>query len=194
MVANLRVCLPGRGWGVGDLVGVGDDGVGCIYGEGYVEGRLVGGLVEAGEGAAGVSGLELSDGVVAGLGLGEIEAAELVVEDAGVADGEGYFSGGESLGEGEGGLLFVFVESDCCRLRLRDRTADRGDDGLKFDLGRIQGDGIAGRVEGEIDVFGAGKGRGFEIGGEGERIVLGVDATRETLGMSCGGGCEGCGG
>ena len=70
------------------------------------EGRLV----EAGEGAAGVGGFELGDGVVAAGGFGEIEAAELVVEDAGVGDGEGGFAGGELVGEGEGGLLLCVVE------------------------------------------------------------------------------------
>ncbi len=111
VVAKVRVCLSWRGgFFVGDDLGVGDDGVAGVDGEGDVEGGFVGGLVEGGEGAAGVGGFELGDGVVAGFGFGEIEAAELVVEDAGVADREGYFAGGEGLREGEGGLFFGVVE------------------------------------------------------------------------------------
>ncbi len=61
--------LPCAGRRVGDHVGVGDDGVGSVDGEGDVEGGFEGGFVEAGEGAAGVGGFELGDGVVAGLVL-----------------------------------------------------------------------------------------------------------------------------
>ena len=32
---------------------------------------------------------------------------------------------------------------------------------------------VAGRVEGEVDGFGAGEGGGVEVGGEGEGVVLG---------------------
>ena len=49
-----------------------------------VECGFEGRLVEAGEGAAGIGGLKLRDGVVAAGGFGKIEAAQLVVEDAGV--------------------------------------------------------------------------------------------------------------
>ena len=127
--------LAGCAGGVGDLVGVGDDGVGGVDGEGYVEGGLVGGLVEAGEGAAGVSGLELGYGVVAGLGLGEIEAAELVVEDSGVGDVEGDLTCGELVREGKGGLLFRVVEGDL-------RGLGTCFDGEEFDLGGVEGDGF----------------------------------------------------
>ena len=65
-------------------------------------------------------------------------------------------------------------------------------DGEEFDLGGVEGDGGAGAVEGEVDGLGAGKGRGFEVGRESERVVLGVDAGGKALGVGC--GCEsGCG-
>ena len=77
-----------------------------------VVGGLEGRLVEGREGAARVSGLELRDSVVAALGFGEIEAAQFVVQDARVGDGEGCLAGGKLFGEGECGLLLVRVERD----------------------------------------------------------------------------------
>ena len=77
--------LAGGGAGRVGLDGaVGDGGVGAVDDQRNVVGGLEGRLVEAGEGAARVGGFELGDGVVAAGGFGEIEAAQLVVEDAGV--------------------------------------------------------------------------------------------------------------
>jgi len=56
--------------------------------------------------------LELSDGIVAGAGLGEIEAAQIVVEDAGGRRWRGWLGRRGVFREGEGGLFLVFVQGD----------------------------------------------------------------------------------
>ena len=154
------VCLEARRWDIGDNVGVGDDGIAGVDGEGDGEGGLESGLVEAGESAAGVvGGFELGDGVVAGGGFGEIEAAELVVEDAGEGDVEGVGAGGELLREGEGGLLLGGIEGDGGCFAF-------GGDGLNLELDGVEGDGAGGRSEGEVDGFDAGEGGGLDVGDE----------------------------
>ena len=51
-----------------------------------VEGRLVGGLVERRERAPRIGRLHLRDGVLPAVRLADVEASQLVVEDAGVRD------------------------------------------------------------------------------------------------------------
>ncbi len=154
----------------------------AVDGEGDVEGGLHGGLVEGGEGAAGVGGFELGYGVVAGLGFGEVKAAELVVEDAGIADVEGDRTGGELVRKDEGGLLPGGVERDGRGLGVAGVGVRRGSGhGEKSDLGGVEGDGIAGVLEGEIDGFFAGKGGGGEVGREVEGVVPRQGTGREAL-------------
>jgi hypothetical protein len=100
-----------------DDVGIGDGRVAFIDDQRDVEGGLEGRLVEAGKGAAGVGRLKLSDGVVALGGLGEIEAAQLVVEDAGVAMSQLELACRKLLAEIEGGLL-LSASSRLWRQRL----------------------------------------------------------------------------
>ena len=71
---------------VGDDLAVGDRGVALVDDGGDVEGRLVGRLVEAGEGHARVGRFHLRDFVLAALVGAQIEAAQLVVQMAGVLD------------------------------------------------------------------------------------------------------------
>ena len=190
MVRNLRVCLPADGAGrIADDGAVGDGGVAGVDDQRDVEGGLEGGLVEAGEGAARVGGLELGDGVVAAGGFGEIKAAQLVVQDAGVGDGERGLAGGKLLREGEGGLFLVLIEGDGGGLLV---AGGRDGDGLEGDLGGVEGDVIGGLGEGYVDGLGAGEGGGFEVGREGERVVRGNNVRRQALGAGCGGGGQ-CG-
>ena len=77
-----------RAGNVGFDGAVGDGGVIGVDDERDVVSGLECGLVEGGKRAARVGGLELRDGVVAMVTLGEIKAAQPVVEDAGVVDGE----------------------------------------------------------------------------------------------------------
>ena len=110
------VCLPVAGTGrVADDGAVGDGGVAFVDDERDVEGGLEGGLVEGGEGAARIGGFELRDGVVAPGGLGEIEAAEFAVEDAGVFDCQSGFTGGE--------LIWATVKVACCFSLSRETAA-----------------------------------------------------------------------
>ncbi len=83
-----RVLASAGAGGVGNDGAVGDGRVACIHHQRNVISGLESWLVEAGEGAARVGGLELRDGVVAVVAFGEIEAAQLVVQNAGVTDGE----------------------------------------------------------------------------------------------------------
>ncbi len=101
---------------VADDGAVGDGGVAFVDDQRNIVGGLEGGLVEGWEGAARIGGFKLGDGVVAAGGFGEIEAAQFVVQDAGVFDRQCGFAGGELVGECEGGLLLFLVEGDGCRL------------------------------------------------------------------------------
>ena len=84
-------------------------------------------------------------------------------------------------------MLLVFVERDSGGFLL---TVGGDGDALEGDLDGVQGDAIAGLGEGHIDRFDAGEGRGLDVGGEGERVVLGADGLGKTLGVR-GAGC-GC--
>ena len=147
------VLCVSRAGGVGGDGAVGDGGVALVDDQGHVEGGLEGGLVKAGEGTAGVGGLELGDGVVAMRGFGEIEAAQFIVEDAGELDVDGGFAGGQRLGDREGGLLLVVVEGDGCGLLL---IPGLDLDRLEGDLDGVEGDGRAGLLQVYFDGLGTG--------------------------------------
>ena len=61
-------------------------------------------------------------------------------------------------------------------------------DGLEGDLGGVEGDVIGGLGQGYVDGFDAGEGRGLEVGGESERVVLGTDGLGKALGVRWFGG------
>ena len=143
------MCLPAPGPGVSETIGPLEMAVSAAsIDQRNVEGGLEGRLVEAGEGAARVGGLELGDGIVAARGFREIEAAQFVVEDARVSDGERGFAGGDRVGEGEGGLLLVLVEGDGGGLLL---AGGGNGNGLKSDLGGVEGDGADRLFDGDFD-------------------------------------------
>ena len=75
--------------------------VGGGDGERDVEGGLVGRLVERGERAPRVGGLHLRHGVFPAVGRAQVEAAQLVVENAGVGDGDRRRAGGQRPVHGE---------------------------------------------------------------------------------------------
>ena len=100
MVSEFEGVLAVAGAGCVGLDGaVGDGGVGAVNDQRNIVGGLEGRLVEAREGAARIGGFELGDGVVAALGFGEIEAAQFVVEDAGVVDVQSGFARGTTCKE-----------------------------------------------------------------------------------------------
>ena len=85
---------------------------------GDIEGGLVSGLVERRKRAARVRGLELRGGVLASLIVfAQIEAAHLVVENAGVGDVDGRRSGGQRLLDRQHDHFFFFLGRDFSFLR-----------------------------------------------------------------------------
>ena len=87
VVENVSVWRPAPGPGVSEMhAAVGDRRVAAVDRQRDRERRLERRLVEARKRAARVGRLELRDGVVAAVRLAQVEAAQLVVEDAGVAD------------------------------------------------------------------------------------------------------------
>ena len=183
--------------GVTDEGAVGDGGVAAVDDERNVVGGLEGGLVKGWEGAAGVGGLKLRDGIVAAGGFGEIEAAQLVIEDAGVVDGERGLASGQRARHGESGLLLCAVEGDRSGLRF----ARGGDgDGLEGDFDGVKGDGACRLPERDVDGFNARECCGFQIGRKGKRVVRGNDCGGKALGVkrrrwkqTCECGCSGQG-
>ena len=149
---------------VGDDRPVGNGRVARIRHERNVVGGLEGRLVEAGEGAARVRGLELRDCVVAEGGFGEIKAAQFIVQNAAIADGQRGLAHGEIFREGEGGLLLFLVERDGSLLFF---AASGHGHALKVDLGGVQLDALRGLSEDHVDRFDAGEGRGLQVGREG---------------------------
>src|SRR5579863_10487526 len=110
--------------------------------------------------------------------LGKIEAAQLVIEDAGVMDGKGGLARGQYCGESKGGLLFLLVECDGgCLL-----VACGGDGGrLECELESVQGDVICWFGEGDVDGLSAGKGRVLEVRRESQRVMPGKNISGKAL-------------
>ncbi len=179
MVEELEGVLAGAGPGVSDSMGLLEMAVSPLSNDQRdVVGGLEGRLVEAGKGAARVGGFKLRDGVVAAGGFGEIEAAQLVVEDAGEGDVKRGLACGEFLREGEGGLLLFLVERDGGGLLF----AGGGDgDALEGDLCGVESDGVERTGGGDVDGFDAGEGGLVEVGREGEGVVVRADGLREPL-------------
>ena len=53
----------------------------------------------------------------------------------------------------------------------------------------VESDGAGGLGERDVDGFGAGESGGFEVRGEGQRVVLRKNGVGEALGL-CDGGCD----
>ncbi len=166
---------------------VGDGRVGAVYHKRDIIGGLEGRLVKAGEGAARVGGLELRNGVIAPRGLGEIEAAQFVVQDAGVGDGERSFARRQLLGEGESGLFLLRVKGDGCSQLLA--RGGRGD-ALESDLCRVERDGVHWLFHRDVDRLNTREGSSFEVRGERKGVVLREDRGGKTLGLDRGGWCN----
>src|SRR5208337_2814877 len=117
--------------------------VGAVDDQRNVIGGLEGRLVEAGEGAARVGGFELGDGVVALGGFGEIKAAQLVVQDAGILYVQNGFARLQRVRKGEGGLRFLLVNGDFCRGHPG-VCPGVSNDILEGDLGGVERDVVGG--------------------------------------------------
>ena len=145
-----------------------------------VERGFLGRLVEAGERAARVGGLHLTDRVVAPVRLAQVEPAQLVVQDAGVGDADRGRSGGQRLRgqEREGHRLGLGV-----RRHVGDMRDVRGLDQhlAKSEFSRMQGDGRGRLLDAHLDL-GTSAERGVrEVGRKPQPVVLGGHAGRQTL-------------
>src|SRR5262249_58478260 len=86
--------------------------------QGDVKRSFEGRFVKRGKSAARVRGFKLGDRVVTELGLGQIEAAQLVVQCAGELDVDACRSRFERAGDSQGDLLLVRNKRGLRRLRL----------------------------------------------------------------------------
>ena len=130
--------LVARSGRVGDDFVVRDRNLAFVGNRRDVEGRLVVGLVERREGAPRVGRLELRGGVLAPLIVfAQIQAAHLVVENAGVADVDRRGARGERLLHAQHDHFLLFFGSDLCLLR---GAAARNRDIVKIDVRRVQRD------------------------------------------------------
>ena len=175
-----RVLAGCRAGGVADDLPVGDGYVPCIHHQRSVVGGLKGWLIERRKGAPRVGGLELGDSVVALGGLRQIEAAQLVVQNAGVMDGQRGLARGQCHGESKCRLLFVLVERDSSLLLF---AVSGHAHTLKGDLGGVQRDVIRRFGKVHIDKLFAGEGCGLEVGRKGEFVVLRADSLWQPLGV-----------
>ena len=134
-----------RGAGhVGRLAAVGERGVARRDGERDVEAGFVGRLVERRERAPRVGGLHLRHGVLAAVGATQVEAAQLVIEDPAVGDGNRRRPGGQRAVHRETRRLGLGVRRHTGTLSVapcRDRhLAERDLRGVQRDRRRGRGD------------------------------------------------------
>ena len=129
-VANFIVCwVIDRPRRVGQQLAVRDRHVAAVDGQRDAERRLERRFVEAGKRAPRVGRFELRHGVVPGLGLAQVEAAQLVVEDAAVLHvNRRSAPSAKRRRDREGGRLRVRVERDrpLSAPRRRCRSSPRG--------------------------------------------------------------------
>jgi hypothetical protein len=176
------VLARGRAGGVGLDGAVGNSRVGGVDNQRNVVRGLEGRLVERRIGAPRIGGFKLRHGVVALGGLGEIEPAQFVVQNAGVGDGQSGLARGELFREGEGRLLLVLVERHGSCLLLASGGYGHG---LKGDLDGVQGDRIGRLGQRHLDRFDAGEGGGLEVGRQAERVTQRADGRGQPLSV-CG--------
>src|SRR5208337_1452945 len=163
---------------VGDDLAVGNGGVALVHNRGDIKGRLVGRLVKAGESHARVGGLHLRHFVLPAVVSAQIEAAQLVVEMTGVLDVQGGWTRGKLLVHGERRHLVLFVSGDLRGLGLA--TSGYGHL-MKIDFHGIEGDGVAGLVELEINDLVALVAIVREIDVDGKPVMFGRGAARKAL-------------
>ena len=174
-----RVLRDRRSGDVGQHLAVRDHGVAAIDRRRQRERRLEGRLVEAGERAAGVGRLELRHGVLPRLRLADVEALQLIVQDAAVADMKLGGALRQRRRDGERRRLCLFVERDDGRLR---RGAGADGDLAKLDLEGVQHDARGRR--GHLHANGLSPLEPFvgQVHDEREVVVFGSDGRRQPLG------------
>ncbi len=175
------------GWRVGDHPAVGERHVATVDRQRDVEGRLEGWLVEARECASRVGRLELRDGVALVVLGAEIEAAQLVVEDAAVADVDLRAALRQRLRHREGCGLTLFVERDGRRLPRR-AAFDR--DLAERDFRRVEDDRARRLRDVDTNRFRPVEARLGEVDVEAQVVVTRGHPGRQALGRRGGGDHE----
>ena len=163
---------------IADDIGIRDRCIAFVDDKGDIEGGFEGWFVKAGECATSVRRLKLSYGVVTLRGLREIEPAQLVIQNAGVAQLKPEFACGKLLPEIEGGLLFAGIFRDLGGQRP---AVNGRRDALEFDFRGVQDDRVHWFVDNDVDRFTTGESRGSQVGRQGKRIVLRLDSLRKAL-------------
>ena len=155
-----------------------DGRVGGVDHERDVERGFLGRLVEAREGSPRIGGFHLTDRVVPAVGLAQVEAAQLVVEDAGVGDVDRGRAGRHPRGHREGGGIGGGVEGHGGRVRP---SSCLDGDGAEGELGGVQRDRRGRLIETHADLGPSAEGGVRQVGREPQRVVLGRDARRQAL-------------
>ena len=143
-----------------DLPAVRDRRVAGVDHQRHVERRLVRRLVEGRKGAPRIGRFHLADGVVTAVGLAQVKAAQLVVEQTGVGNVDGGGATRNRARDLERRRLVFLVERDRCGLRSAG-ILDR--DVAKRDLRRMQRDRRRRRGERHGDRLAAAEGGLLEI-------------------------------
>ena len=147
-------------------------------------GGLKGRLVPAGEGLAGVVGLELGGGdgvahtVVVGVGR-TVKTVQLVVQDSRKGDGGHGRSRGECGVEGKGGGFVLVVIGRCTRDVALATDGHRGSADFEF-LG-VQGEGRNRLVDVEVNVDTSVEREHLEVGGQVNLVVRRNNGTRQAV-------------
>lgn len=123
-------------------------------------------------------------GLDGGVVLGSVEAGHGVVHGALECDRQdGLLGLGDVLVEGEGAALVLLIVADVGGLDARSRLAgvERDFGRVELELVRVEGDGLGGLLDGEVDCYATLVGPwsfGLEVE-EGDVIVGGLDSCKE---------------
>jgi hypothetical protein len=164
--------LPPRSRRIGRDRAVRDRVVPRVDHGGEIEGRLHRRLVEGREHPPRVGGFELRHRVAAIVRLAQIEAAQLVIESAGVFDVQSRRSGGDSFRDDQRRELRLLVDFGPRRLC---RAASLDGDLLEGDLRRVEDDAIGRLGDTDVDRFFAGERRARQVGRDRQGVVIRLD-------------------
>ncbi len=176
---KLHGVLPiARTWRVRQHMSVRDGGVAGVDHEGDIERRLQCWLVEGGEGAACVGGLELCHRIAPVVGRAQVEPAELVIELPAVGEAKRRRSGGKLIGKLQGDGLRWLVRCD-------DGTSGDAAGGnghlVQIELGGVQNDPRGGLHQMDRDLALALESSAREVGCEFQGVGAGDDRRGQPL-------------
>ena len=157
---------------------IGNRRIPLVHDQADAEGRLHGGFVKAREGPASVAGFKLRDRVFPAIRVGQVEAAQLVIELARENNVNFGGPGSKDLPDRQCRHLAFGIEAD-----LGGLTNPRGGDGdlLEANFRRIQGDGRNRMQHLYLDGFVSGEGRLGKVRGKPKLVVFGRHRVRKAL-------------